>query len=242
MTCDKKKALDRRLREARSDYASYVNTAALLACQKPAEALVNDDELAFQTVHQLEELCMKLLAHTLIDIESQLGSHQEATRILRHFQRAQHLLSLMCDQLVVLATLSPGAYARIRQGLGQGSGQESPGYRAILDCARDLWPVFVTHWLQGDKRSLDAVYADPESPAFALAEAMVGLDVGLAAFRHAHLQLVDRTIGFASRSLKGLPAGALTAGINRRCFEELWQVRARVFSTTDNDNTFSRVV
>jgi tryptophan 2,3-dioxygenase len=33
----------------------------LFACQKPADQLVNEDELAFQIVHQVEELWMKLL-------------------------------------------------------------------------------------------------------------------------------------------------------------------------------------
>lgn len=227
-----KEELDRALREARNAYASYVNTGALFACQKPAGRLVNDDELAFQTVHQVEELWMKLLAHTLIDIGASLKSAAAMSRTLRGFQRAQCLLRLMREQLAVLATLSPSAYRKIRQGLGQGSGQESPGYQAVLRCARDLWPVFVTHWLEAGQRSLEAVYGDQDSAAFALAEALVELDVGLAEFRHAHLQLVDRTIGLASRSLKDLPAQDLVERVGRRCFEELWQVRSRLAGPT----------
>lgn len=75
-----KEEFDCALCEARNAYASYVNTAALLACQKPAGRLVNDDELAFQTVHQVEELCMKLLAHTLIDIGAHLKSAAAVSR------------------------------------------------------------------------------------------------------------------------------------------------------------------
>lgn len=228
----RKEALDRTLREARNAYAGYVNTAALFACQKPAGRLVNEDELAFQTVHQVEELWMKLLAHTLIDIGASLKRTGAVSGSLRRLQRAHCLLRLMREQLAVLTTLSPAAYREIRQGLGQGSGQESPGYRAVLSCARDLWPVYVTNWLDGGQRSLEAVYGDPDCPEFALAEALIELDVGLADFRHAHLQLVDRTIGLASRSLKGLPAQDLAQRVNRRCFEELWQVRSRFFDST----------
>lgn len=238
----RKEALDRTLREARNAYASYVNTAALFACQKPAGRLVNNDELAFQTVHQVEELWMKLLAHTLIDIGSGLERTTAVSGSLRHFQRAHCLLRLMREQLAVLTTLSPAAYREIREGLGQGSGQESPGYQAVLSRARDLWPVFVTHWLDRGQRSLESVYGDSECPAFALAEALVELDVGLAEFRHAHLQLVDRTIGLASRSLKGLPAQDLARGVNRRCFEELWEVRARFVDSAGPADAASKAV
>ena len=53
------------------DYELYLNTEALLACQKPFSALCNKDELQFQIVHQVEELWMKLIAYTLLDIDEQ---------------------------------------------------------------------------------------------------------------------------------------------------------------------------
>jgi tryptophan 2,3-dioxygenase len=39
----------------------------------------------------------------------------------------------MREQLAVLATLPLTAYQEIREGLGQGSGQDSPRYRAVLN-------------------------------------------------------------------------------------------------------------
>lgn len=48
-------ALDRALNDAQSDYARYVNTVPLFACQKPASERFNENELAFQIVHQVEE-------------------------------------------------------------------------------------------------------------------------------------------------------------------------------------------
>jgi tryptophan 2,3-dioxygenase len=225
-TRQKKQKLDRRLRQARSDYAGYVETEALFGCQKPADLLVNEDELAFQIVHQVEELWMKLLAHTLIDLEASLRKSDKVSVSLRRFQRARDLLALMREQLLVLTTMSPRAYSEIRRELGQGSGQESPGYRAVLQHAGDLWPAFVTGWLNVGKTSLRDVYRDPDGLAFVLAEALADLDTGLAEFRHAHLQLVDRMIGLGSRSLKGLPSQDLLQGVNRRCFPELWQLRS----------------
>jgi tryptophan 2,3-dioxygenase len=34
------------------DYETYLNTAALLSCQKPFDKFCNKDELQFQVVHQ----------------------------------------------------------------------------------------------------------------------------------------------------------------------------------------------
>ena len=53
-----------------TDYELYLNTPALLACQKDYKDLANRDELQFQIVHQVEELWMKLIGYTLLDITS----------------------------------------------------------------------------------------------------------------------------------------------------------------------------
>jgi tryptophan 2,3-dioxygenase len=189
---------------------------------------VNDDELAFQIVHQVEELWMKLAAHTLIDIEDHLRAGVSAPTILRGFARVNTLLRLMASQLSVLDTMTPAAYAEIRRGLGQGSGQDSPGYGALLEHARALWPAFQTCFPPADGAAPAEIYRHSDTAAFAIAEAMIELDIGLARFRHAHLQLVDRMIGLNSQSLKGLPAEALAAGVDRRLFGELWAARGTV--------------
>jgi len=220
-----KRSLDRALRQARSDYARYVGTEALFACQCAAEVQVNDDELAFQIVHQVEELWMKLAAHTLIDIEHDLRAGLSAPAILRGFARLDTLLRLMTSQLSVLNTMSPAAYAEIRRGLGQGSGQDSPGYRALMEHAKALWPAFKRCFPPEDGASLEEIYRHTHTVAFVVAEALIELDIGLARFRHSHLQLVDRMIGLDSQSLKGLPAAALTAGVDHRLFGELWALR-----------------
>src|SRR5258708_5529129 len=62
------------------DYEIYLNTADLLACQKPFDKFCNKDELQFQVVHQVEELWMKLIAYTLLDIDEYM-EQQQAFRI-----------------------------------------------------------------------------------------------------------------------------------------------------------------
>jgi tryptophan 2,3-dioxygenase len=227
-TQKRKRDLDRVLRQARSDYARYVGTEALFACQRAADVQVNADELAFQIVHQVEELWMKLAAHTLIDLSEGLRSGVSAPAILRGFARLDALLKLMANQLAVLDTMTPAAYAEIRPGLGQGSGQDSPGYCALIEHAQALWPAFQACFPSSAGASPDDIYRHTDTVAFAIAEALIELDIGLARFRHAHLQLVDRMIGLDSQSLKGLPAGALAAGVDRRLFGELWAARGTV--------------
>jgi len=46
-----------------TDYEKFVNTEALLACQRPIEGLVNSHELFFQVTHQVMELWMKVIAY-----------------------------------------------------------------------------------------------------------------------------------------------------------------------------------
>lgn len=63
---------------ARASTTRLLQTAALLQCQKPFDALCNADELQFQIVHQVEELWMKLLEYTLLDIDEYLAQRATA--------------------------------------------------------------------------------------------------------------------------------------------------------------------
>src|SRR6201986_2003763 len=113
------------------DYETYLNTSDLLACQKPFDKFCNKDELQFQIVHQVEELWMKLIAYTLLDIDEYM-EQQHAFRVLTLFGRCNKTLRLMTDQLELLETMSPKEYQEIRLQLGNGSGQESPGCGGLL--------------------------------------------------------------------------------------------------------------
>ena len=113
------------------DYELYLNTRSLLSCQKDFAGLANRDELQFQIVHQVEELWMKLIAYTLLDIDDYLQA-ENTNRVVTLFRRVHMTLRLMTEQLGLLETMSPKEYQEIRLQLGHGSGQESPGFRTIL--------------------------------------------------------------------------------------------------------------
>jgi len=111
--------------EGTLDYELYLNTKTLLGCQSKFEDLCNADELQFQIVHQVEELWMKLIAYTLLDIDDYL-QQENTNRVLTLFRRVHTAQRLMIDQIALLEIMSPKEYQAIRERLGNGSGQESP--------------------------------------------------------------------------------------------------------------------
>ena len=60
------------------DYGAYLQCDTLLQCQKPLESLCNSDELQFQIVHQVEELWMKLMIYSLIDVLEYMQKQENA--------------------------------------------------------------------------------------------------------------------------------------------------------------------
>jgi len=76
-------------------------------------------------VHQVEELWMKLIAYSLLDIDEFLQQHN-TNRVLTLFRRVHTAQRLMIQQIALLEIMSPKEYQDIRQRLGNGSGQESP--------------------------------------------------------------------------------------------------------------------
>src|SRR6202051_4987643 len=117
--------------EVTLDYELYLNTKALLSCQSKFEELCNADELQFQVVHQVEELWMKLIAYTLLDIDDYL-QQENTNRVVTLFRRVHLIQKMMIQQIALLETMSPKEYQAIRTRLGNGSGQESPGFGVIL--------------------------------------------------------------------------------------------------------------
>ncbi len=209
---------------AKLDYELYLNTDALLACQKPFQDLVNPDELQFQIVHQVEELWMKLLVSTLMDIDDHMAvgrTHLVVTLL----GRCHRLLRMMTQQLELLETMSPKDYQQIRLQLGNGSGQESPGFRILLHLPAQLWPTFEQHYLKG--RTVREVYDSGYShdDAYVIAEAMLEFDELFQKFRSSHIFLIHRSIGMGAASLKGRSVDLLQAGVQHRFFPALWDVR-----------------
>src|SRR5437879_10657654 len=158
--------------EGTLDYEVYLQTKALLSCQTGYEELCNHDELQFQLVHQVEELWMKLIAYTLLDIDEYL-QQENTNRVITLFRRVHIAQKLMNEQLALLETMSPKEYQEIRKRLGNGSGQESPGFRVLLKMYQPLWNSFQTHYLDKHGLTIEQIYDSEYSHgvAYVVAEA-----------------------------------------------------------------------
>jgi tryptophan 2,3-dioxygenase len=212
--------------EGTLDYEIYLNTKALLSCQKDFDAFCNRDELQFQIVHQAEELWMKLIAYTLLDIDDYL-QQENTNRVVTLFRRVHMALRLMTDQLGLLETMSPKEYQEIRLQLGHGSGQESPGFRVLLKMPHAIWESFQKHYLEAHGLSVEKIYNSDynHSDAYVVAESLAEFDELFQKFRYHHLQLIHRSIGLGAKSLKGRSVELLENGLRVQFFPELWDIR-----------------
>ena len=208
------------------DYEIYLDTRRLLSCQNDFDELCNADELQFQIVHQVEELWMKLIAYTLLDVDDYLRE-RNTNRVVTLFRRIRITLRLMSEQLRLLETMSPKEYQEIRLQLGNGSGQESPGFRTLLQMPTKLWQSFVESYLLRSGLTIEKIY-DSEyrhCDAYVVAEALLDFDELFQKFRQEHIQLIYRSIGMDARSLKGRSVELLRKGAGARFFPELWNIR-----------------
>jgi tryptophan 2,3-dioxygenase len=215
--------------EGTLDYELYLNTKTLLACQSKFEELCNPDELQFQVVHQVEELWMKLIAYTLLDIDEYL-QQENTNRVVTLFRRVHTAQRLMTQQIALLEIMSPKEYQEIRKRLGNGSGQESPGFRVLLKMYQPIWSSFQEHYLVKHGLTLEKIYDSEYShgDAYVVAEALAEFDELFQKFRYEHMQLIYRTIGFGSKSLKGRPVEILEEGMRHKFFPELWEIRGQM--------------
>ena len=211
------------------DYEKYLNTKALLSCQSDFSELCNRDEMQFQIVHQVEELWMKLIAYTLLDIDDYL-QQENTNRVLTLFRRVHATQKLMIQQIALLETMSPKEYQDIRQRLGNGSGQESPGFRTLLKMPHLLWQSFKSCYLDRHGLTVEKIYSSEysHSDAYVVAEALVEFDELFQKFRFHHIQLIHRSIGLGAKSLKGRSVELLNEGLHTKFFHELWEIRNRM--------------
>ncbi len=215
--------------EGTLDYELYLNTKALLSCQKEFKDFCNRDEMQFQVVHQSEELWMKLIGYTLLDIDDYL-QQENTNRVQTLFRRVHIAQKLMIEQLTLLETMSPKEYQEIRLGLGNGSGQESPGFRCLLKMHPHLWHSFQEYYLDKHGLTVEKVYNSEykHCDAYVVAEALAEFDELFQKFRYHHLQLINRSIGLGAKSLKGRSVDLLNEGLKTRFFPELWEIRNKM--------------
>jgi tryptophan 2,3-dioxygenase len=112
----------------RMDYGSYLGLDLLLAAQKPLSDA--PDELLFITIHQVQELWLKLATHELDGAIAAIRADelQPAFKSLARVSRIQAQLVTAWD---VLSTMTPADYLAFRDALGQSSGFQSYQYRAL---------------------------------------------------------------------------------------------------------------
>lgn len=213
-----------------TDYEKYIRTEELLALQKSSDKLSCHDELQFQIVHQVAELWMKLVEHEILFAAEKIRGG-ETQRSLRALHRVRGVQVLLHDQLSLLDTMAPRDYMTIRNALGRGSGQESPGFKRMLQLPEEIWPVFSSA-LESRGLTLRQIYETPDAHAewFNLCEALVDYDQLLQSWRMRHLLIVYRQIGAGTPSLKGKPSELLAEGMKHRFFPALWQVRDELFA------------
>jgi len=218
--------------EGTLDYELYLNTKKLLTCQKDFHEFCNADELQFQIVHQAEELWMKLIGYTLLDIDDYM-QQENTNRVITLFRRVHIALRLMTDQLALLETMSPKEYQEIRLVLGNGSGQESPGFRTLLRMHPLLWQTFKSCYLERHGLTVEKIYHTEysHSDAYIVAEALAEFDELFQKFRYHHLQLIHRSIGLGAKSLKGRSVELLNEGLRTSFFPELWEIRNKMTDT-----------
>jgi tryptophan 2,3-dioxygenase len=211
------------------DYEVYLSTKSLLSCQLDYDKLCNADEMQFQIVHQIEELWMKLMAYTLLDIDEYL-QQENTNRVITLFRRVHTAQKLMIQQLALLETMSPKDYQEIRKKLGNGSGQESPGFRVLLKMYQPIWNSFKANYLDKHGLTIEKIYDSQynHGDAYMVAEELAEFDELFQKFRFEHMQLIYRTIGFGSKSLKGRPVEILEDGMRHKFFPELWEIRGQM--------------
>jgi tryptophan 2,3-dioxygenase len=208
-----------------TEYERYLRVPELLSLQKPEEARTHEDELLFQSVHQIEEIWMKAADDEISRLVPAMDRDDlEAARM--GLYRIYLIEKLMGDQMRLLETMAPVAYFSIRKGLGHGSGLESPGFNRLHRSSKQIVDAF-DRACERHKVSPEDLVRDPSRHRmlWAIAEVMIDVDEAFQSFRYRHLVLVKRIIGAGTPSLKGNPIDLLENNAKKMFFPLLWRAR-----------------
>ncbi|QDF02305.1 tryptophan 2,3-dioxygenase family protein [Myxococcus xanthus] len=213
------------------DYEVYLKTPTLLSLQAPDGERVAHDELMFQVVHQAQELWLKLASREAVEVVAELDRDALWAASSR-LERICRVLQAVKQELAILETMTPDTYQVIRRSLGNGSGQESPGYNMLRRVAQGLEGA-LDRLLARRGLALASVYtAGGPDDLKRICEQLVDMDEAFQGWLHAHFQLVRRTIGVdrSVKALDGLPTQVLAGRMTLPLFRQLWEVRLELTS------------
>ncbi|WP_338265977.1 tryptophan 2,3-dioxygenase family protein [Corallococcus caeni] len=211
------------------DYERYLHTDTLLALQSPEGELVSHDELMFQIVHQSQELYLKLASREMVEVVAEMD-RDALWAVVARLARVQKIIAGISAEMAILETMTPSEYQVIRRSLGNGSGQESPGYNTLRHAADGLESA-MERMLARRGLTLFQVYsAGGPKDLQHVCEQLVTVDESFQGWLYAHYQLVRRTIGIdrTVKALDGLPSQVLQARMTLPLFRALWDVRVEL--------------
>lgn len=112
----------------RMSYGDYLKLDTLLSAQQPLSG--EQDELLFMTIHQVQELWMKLL-NSELDMAIRHIRADELGPSFKCLSRVSRIQIQLIQAWDVLSTMTPADYLRFRPMLGSSSGFQSWQYRQI---------------------------------------------------------------------------------------------------------------
>jgi tryptophan 2,3-dioxygenase len=224
------------------DYEVYIKTGTLLHLQTPSDELVHHDELLFQVTHQAQELWLKLISQEAVEVVAEMDGDLlwPATGRLERMLRTMRCL---VAEMGILETMTPDTYQIIRRSLGNGSGQESPGYNAMRLAADALELALERVLMRRNLRLLDVykVGAVGAEDLKRICEQFVDLDESFQNWLYTHYQMVRRIIGVdrSIKALDGLPTQVLAGRMTLPLFRKLWEVRVEMTNAWRRDGGYA---
>ncbi len=109
-------------------YGDYLHLDQVLSAQEMRTD--QHDEMLFVVIHQASELWLKLAGHE-VAAAIRLIDEGKFRRSFRVLARVREILNQMKQSWSILATMTPVDYLKFRDSLGNASGFQSVGYRAL---------------------------------------------------------------------------------------------------------------
>ncbi|MBZ4395757.1 tryptophan 2,3-dioxygenase family protein [Myxococcus sp. MISCRS1] len=211
------------------DYEVYLKTQQLLSLQASEEERVSHDELMFQVVHQAQELWLKLGSREAVEVVAELDRDALWAASAR-LERLVRILRSLEAELGVMETMTPDTYQVIRRSLGNGSGQESPGYNMLRKASEGLEAALERLLARRSRTLLEVYSGGGPDDLKRLCEQFVDVDEAFQGWLYRHFQLVRRTIGVdrSVKALDGLPTQVLAGRMTLPLFRQLWDVRVEL--------------